>query len=376
MNTIFHSFLFSAFFASAAIGDNQISDLSSGLQAGGVSNLLQIATMNGYAPPRIPSKWHVEHRVKTNVEKQTAEHAREFGFRIVEALEEEDKIQRDSFADEKLFNQTMMLLDFSDWCVETAGWGNALLAHESLKLAAIASMRLTANTNFPIEKCEQIVSRLSPEWMNPRTRAEVLNNEAGTNIFALAFVDSKEELETACGAGWFLMQFANKTPPPEFRMPKNKSLNIDAVKLNLDFFEEAPSSPNSDSMRASWDYRMLGRFQGGFGYNIYRNAKSILAFRKEVGYFPEKYVRSDAEQRQLEEDIIEYAKVGIKITPLENEPSFDPVREAFRRAWNKRPNRIKGDENEYENAFMAYNKVISGAYGGREFPSDNAKETP
>ena len=376
MKTIFYLLLFCASFASAAIADSRIADLSSALQNGGVSNLLQAANSNGIEPPRIPSKWHLEHRVKTDAEKQTAEHAREFGFRIVEALEEEERIQRDSFADEALFKQTMMLLDFSDWCVETAGWGNMLLANESLRLAATASIQLAANTNFPIEKCEQIISRFSPEWMTPRARAEVLNNEAGTNLFALAFVTSTEELDMACGAGWFLMTFEAKTPSSGFHMPSNKSLNIPAAKSNLDFFVDAPNPPERNSFGASWDYRMFQRFKYGFEAQIHDEVKGILAFRKEVGYFPEKYVRSDAERRQLEKDITEYAKVGIKITPFEDDPSFDPLKESFRRAWNKRSNRTKGDDKVYVDAFRAYKNVISGVYGGREFPSNNAKKTP
>jgi hypothetical protein len=372
---VFCASLFYALAASSIFGKNPIDDLSSALQSGGVSTLLQVAKSSGFAPPSIPSKWHLENRAKTYDEKQTAIYAREFGFSIVEAIEDEERMQRDLFADEALFKQTLMLLDFSDWCMETVGWGNMVLANQCLELAAAASARLAANTNFPIGKCEKIVLRLSPEWMKPRARAEVFNVEAGTNLFTLAFVESKEELDMACGAGWFLMEFANKNPPPDFRMPPNKSLNIATAKKNLDFFEEYAYLPNNISLRSFWDYRMFECFRGGFGYHIYREAEGILDFRKTIGHFPEKYARSDAEQKQLEKDIIEYAKVGIKITPAENEPSFDPIREAFRRAWNKRPNRMRGDENKYENAFMAYKKVTSGAYGGREF-SDNNNDVP
>jgi hypothetical protein len=368
--------LFCAFSVCPIFGNDLIADLSSTLQTAGVSNLLQVAKASGVAPPRIPSKWHLEHRAKTDVEKQKTQQAREFGFRIVEALEEEERIQRDSFADEALFKQTMMLLDFSDWCVETAGWGNMLLANESLRLAATASIQLAANTNFPIEKCEQIISRFSPEWMTPRARAEVLNNEAGTNLFALAFVESTEELDMACGAGRYLARYKNIKPPSDTRLPPSRSLDILAAKLNFDFFIDTPNSPDHKSLNASWDYRMFQRFRHGFATQIQDEAKNVLIFRKTIGCFPEKYARSEEEQRQLEDDIKEYAKVGIKITPPEDEPSFDPLKEAFRRAWNKRATRIKGDEKVYVNAFWAYKKVMSGVYGGRESSADSINETP
>ena len=376
MKTVFYSFLLCALAASTANADNCGVDLSSALQDGGVSNLLRTVKSNGFTPPRIPSKWHLEHRAATDAEKQQATKSRELGFEIVAAIEDERRIQCDSFADEMLFKQAIMLLDFSDWCIATIGWGNMLLAYECLELSAIASIRLTANTNFPIEKCEMIISRLSPEWMNPRERAAILNNEAGTNLFTLAFVESTEELDMACGAGWYLSRYKNRTPPSDTRLPPNKSLNIDIAKSNLDFFEEAPFSPNFKSLRASWDYRMTERFQGGFGYSICRDAEDIVDFRKTIGYFPEKFVRTEAEQRQLEEDIKEYAKWGLKIRPVEEEPSFDPMHEAFKRTWYKRPNRTLGDENGYVNAFWAYKRVVSGVYGGREFSSDNVNETP
>ena len=376
MKTTLHSFLFCVFAVGAAIAENRITDFSSALKNGGVSDLLQVAKSSGYAPPRIPLKWHLEHRAATNAEKQQATKSRELGFEIVAAIEDERRIQCDSFADETLFKQAIMLLDFSDWCVGTAGWGNMLLAHECLELAAVASIRLTANTNFPIEKCEQIVSRLSPKWMDARARAAVLNNEAGTNLFALAFVESTAELDMACGAGWFLMEFANKKPLPGFRMPPNKSLITDVAKSNLDFFVESPFSPNFESLRVSWDYRMFERFRGGFGDNIYRDAEDIVDFRKTIGFFPEKFIRTDAEQRQLEEGIKAYAKLGIKVTPEEESPSFDPIHEAFKQTWYKRPNRTRGDENGYVNAFWAYKKVVSGAYGGREFSKNEINEAP
>jgi hypothetical protein len=358
MKTIFYLFLFCAFFASAAIADSRIADLSSALQNGGISNFLQVAKSSGFAPPSIPSKWHLENRAKTYDEKQIAIYAREFGFRIVEALEVEALSQRERFADEMLFDQTVMLLDFSDWCVETVGWGNTILANQCLELAATASARLTANTNFPIEKCEQIVSRLSPEWMSPRARAAFLNSEAGTNLFALARIISSDELDMAYGAGRYLARYKNRTPPRDTRLPPNKSLNIAIAKDSLDFFEESPSLPNNTPLRSAWDYRMSERFRGGFGFHIYREAESILTFRKAIGYFPRKFERSAEEQAHLDKMIKLAEKYDDKVTPAEDEPSFDPVSEAFRLAWYNRPNRKIKDENNYFPALRAYKKSL------------------
>jgi hypothetical protein len=368
MKISFYSFLLCTFVASAAIADRRITDLPSVMQTEGISGLLKMVAANKIAPPRIPSKWHLEHRTKNYDEKREAIDAREFGFRIVEELEVEELSQRERFADEMLFDQTVMLLDFSDWCVETVGWGNMVLANKCLELAAVASIRLTANTNFPVEKCEKIVSRLSPEWMKPRARASVLNDEARTNLFALAFVESNEELNMACGAGWFLMEFAKKNPPPDFRMPPNKSLNIAAAKSNLDFFEESPYLPNNISLRSSWDYRMFECFRGGFGIHIYREAENILNFRKTIGYFPTKFKKTMEAQEDLERMIKLAEKHGSKVTPVENEPSFDPIKEAFRVAWFNRPNRRISDDGKFITAYKSYKKVITGTYSKHDVP--------
>lgn len=357
---IFYGFIM--FTHGAGVGIPDIKDLSVAVESGGISNLIRFAQSNRMPPPSIPSKWHLETRVKTPDEQRLAEASRRFGFLLVEVLEREERVQRETPADDVLFKQTERLLDFSDWCLETPGWGNAVFVNRARTLCAVASMRLTVNTNFPIEKCERIVSRLSTDPLGPRARAEALNAEAGTNLFILAKVDSNEELDKACGAGWFLMTFKGKAVPEGFFMPPNKSLNIPAAKVNLDFFANAPYSPNWESPRASWDYRLFPSFRGGFAWNILREAEGTLKFRKEVGYFPEKFVMSKEERDALEKEIRLYAKHGMTITPPEEDPSFDPWNEAFRRVWYESQDRRLSDCNGYAWAVKAYRSVISGEF--------------
>ena len=245
---------------------------------------------------------------------------------------------------------------------KTPGWGNQVLANYSLEQAATISTRLVANTNFPIGKCERIVARLSPEWAGPRGRAAALNAEAGTNIFHLAMVDSNEELDMACGAGWFLMTFEGKKVPDGFHMPPNKSLNISVAKSNLGFFADALRSPKGKSPQTSWDYRSFGSFRYGFGWDVYRRAEGLFQFRKTLGEFPRKFIRSPEEEAHLKNQIKLAEKFGTRVIRVEDETDYDPLKEGFNQAWDKRQNRDISQQKIASLAFAAYKLVISGAF--------------
>ncbi|MGI6749706.1 MAG: hypothetical protein ACOX6A_04215 [Atribacter sp.] len=361
-NLVLFIFVFSMSANGVAKEAPDIKGLSTAVEAGGLSNLMRFAESSRTPPPAIPSKWHVEHRTKTPEERRLAEAVRDFGFLLVESLEQEERVQRETPADGRLYAQTEGLLDFSDWCMKTPGWGNVVLANHAWMLAANASLRLTSNIDFPIEKCEAITMRLVNDPLAPRMRAAAMNAEANTNLFNIAKVDSDEEMDMACGAGWFLMTFDGKTIPEGFHMPPNKSLNIPVAKANLDFFSEAPLSPDWESPRASWNYRLFTTLRGGSNKYFYQRAQGLLQFRKEIGFFPKKFVRSEEERAALNKDIQTYAAHGIKITPVEEAPSFDPWKEAFRRVWYERGNRKTSEDNHYVYAVSAYKLVISGAF--------------
>ena len=361
-NLVLFIFVFLILLNGVAMEAPDIKGLSTAVETGGLTNLMQFAEGSRTPPPAIPSKWHVEHRTKTPEERRLAEAVRDFGFLLVESLEQEERVQRETPADSRLYAQTEELLDFSDWCMKTPGWGNAVLVNRARTLAAIASMRLTVNTNFPIEKCEQIVSRLSEDPLGPKARAAAMSVDAGADLFILEEVASNEELDMAYGAGWFLMTFAGKSIPEGFHMPPNSSLNVEVATTNLDFFVEKTLLNGLESPTTEWEDRSFGRFRYGFEWCLYREAEGLLKFRKEIGCFPRKFVMTTAERDSLEKEIHFYAKHGMKITPPEEDPSFDPLKEAFRRAWYENQGRMLKDCNGYVWALEAYRRVISGAY--------------
>lgn len=125
-------------FLSVAIAEPQVfKDLSSAVEIGGISNLLRLAHDEQILPLPIPSKWHLENRTKDAEEKALAESVRHLGFLMVEALEQESRVQRETPANETLFAQTERLLDFSDWCLQTPGWGMLFLSTERGRYAPL-----------------------------------------------------------------------------------------------------------------------------------------------------------------------------------------------------------------------------------------------
>ena len=282
------------------------------------------------------------------------------GLLILTELERLERIQKNTHADVALFIQAETLLDFKDWCMKTPGWGNVLLANRAWSMASESALRLTANLHFNENQCEAIIERLSEDPLSPRLRTAAMNAEAATNLFHIAKVDSQKELEAAWGAGWFLMTFDGNKVPDGFHIPQHKSLNVPAAKANLDFFVEDTSLLSGTTLRDGWNYRLLSTLRGASNEYVIKRAKAFLRFRKEIKYFPKKLERSDEELERLKRDIELYKAHGMKITPMENDPSFDPWKEAFRRAWYERQNKNPLEDNFYVYAVSAYKLVISG----------------
>ena len=349
---------------------HELEPLLETLDSGGIANFMAYVKDGGVLPPSIPSLWNVENRTKTVEEQRVKTRIRAFGFALAESVEKTIENQRQLNADESLYQWTETLCDFADWCATTPGWGNQVLANHSLEQVAAISTRLIANTNFPIERCEKIVERLSPEWLGPRGRAAAMNADVETNLFHLAMVDSNEELDMACGAGWFLMTFEGKPIPEGYQMPRNKSLNVLAAKANLDFFL-TPSVPSEfQSPKASWEERLFVYFRGGFGWDVYRRAEALLQFRKTLGGFPQKFMRSPQEEEHLKQRIKLAEEFGAKVVRVEDKPDYDPLKEGFIQAWDKRPNRDISQQKIALLAFSAYKRVISGAFS----PLDKREE--
>jgi hypothetical protein len=350
-------------FASEVRNANPVEEMSASLKRGGVEGLMVTVREERWTAPCIPSKWFVDNRIGDTEKKRMAQAAREFGRQIAVELEKLAQEQQTLPVGETLYKRTCLLCDTGEWCAETVGYGNIFLARRFLDLAAVGLARLTASTNVPLADCEILAARMTPPWLGMAYRQQILNGEAGTNLFINVEM-TNEELDWQWAIGWTMQAMKEKrTQIKKVDPPNPDFVDVNAFTNNLGFFTayELPEAPVTHLR--SWDFRQHRLIAMGLELQSVKKVLGLLAFRNVVGYYPEAFVRSEEERLQLEKDIREAAKWGAKITPMENSPSFDPLKEAFRRAWlNRHSNIEKDDYNKYVIAFQAYCEVNNGVF--------------
>ncbi|MCL2104034.1 MAG: hypothetical protein FWH21_03115 [Kiritimatiellaeota bacterium] len=366
-------------FATETTELKRVENLNVALQDGGIAGLLAVA--RDIPVPRIPSKWHIEARMKGEEKIRVATAARDFGFALVERLEEVAKHFQELPPTEELCAETHKLLDLMEWCAVADGIGNLLLAQRCRDIAAIGLGRVTANLDFPLDECKRLASRMSspPDWASVAKRCRVLDTEAGVNLF-VGCKDS-EDMASVMRAGSRLrypqwkdlalqMKKEGKDVPDEiFREDDIRPKSI--LQATGDFFEMQVGwdSETPFTCRTRWDRRNHDYYLVDTGSQLAQKALGLLRFREEVGYFPEKYQRTSEEIAKRDAEIIEAAKWGRKVNRFEDDPNYDPLAEAFRLAWRNRPNIDKKntkDYNSYVPAYQAYTEIASGTFYDRD----------
>ncbi|MCL2103669.1 MAG: hypothetical protein FWH21_01225 [Kiritimatiellaeota bacterium] len=365
----------------------RITEMDSILRDDGMSRLLEETGKRKWDAPRISSKWHVENRMTDKEKIREVEVARDFGRRLAVALEEAAKGQQSIPPGESLYRKSVFLCDLADWCAGTAGYQNLLLARRCHDLAAVGLARLTADTGVPLDICKRLAGRLDPPppWMSPAFRMRVLNGEAGANVFNAA--GTEEEMQRIWGFGLVAsspLRIARGTQMvplsgPEkmtlvekgmetagevcLRETEDRAIDLAKIREQIDFFMDMEYVDEPRTLLRAWDVRQYPLI--AYRMDLMRSvqkALGLLEFRTVLGFFPEDFVRSEREKMQLEHDIKEAAKWGAKITPIEDSPSFDPIKEAFSVAWLNRPERNIQDDNRSSTAALAYKEIKEGRF--------------
>ena len=354
------------FFAIASSNDEmgRLAEMSETLQKRSIEEFMATARANRWEAPRIPSQWFVDSKVTDDEEKRLSQAARDFGYQLALRLEDLAQEQWSLRSRDALFQRSLLLCDLGDWCAGTVGYGNIFLARKCLDLAAVGAKRLTVSLDFPLALCERLAARMNPKWLDMSYRLQVLNGEAGATIFINANV-TPEQLDGQWAIGWSLRRMAEDPalvkkyalltqPPP----PDPALVNVKMFTSNLRFFvsPEVPQDPVT--LPRSWDCRQHRLMIGWeLGLRSCAEAVSLLNYRSAVGFFPPPFVRSEEETRQIDAVIAEYAKKGISVGKMEDDPLHDPLREAFRREWMKRAPKAERLGNDYLIAARVYKQV-------------------
>ena len=338
---------------------DRIHSLDAALRQGGFSGLLSVARQHQWQAPRMPSKWSVEHRPGSDEQAKVAPAAREFGRRLAIQLDAAAPVVQELAPGEELNRQANLLCDLSDWCATTPGYGNLFLAQRCLDLAAVGLARLTASLEFPLAGCEKLAARMTPAWMGVEARARTLNDDAGTNLFAVG--GTQAEMEKTWGSGGFLMREKRSgIHRPQGQEPGRGFAETPTLKANLDFFERDEPSAEPLTLVHSWDSKRYERIVNGLELQNVNKALALLRFRSVVGRFPENPEFSEEQLRRHEQAVAEAAKHGIRVSRMdEGQPSG---KAAFEQAWDQRPNKDAQSHTLYASAWQAYIEVKTGQF--------------
>ena len=314
---------------------------------------------NTSASPRLPSQWSVEHRSGKDERGKVDLAGREFGRKLAVQLDAVASALQDLPPGDSLNRQALLLCDLSDWCASTPGYGNLFLAQRCLDLAAVGLARLTASLDFPLAECEKLAARMSPAWMSVEARARTLNDDAGTNLFAVG--GTQAEMEKTWGSGGFLMREKRSgIHRPQGQEPGRGFAETPTLKANLDFFERDEPSAEPLTLVHSWNSKRYERIVNGLELQNVNKALALLRFRSVVGRFPENPEFSEEQLRRHEQAVAEAAKHGIRVSRMdEGQPTG---KAAFEQAWDQRPNKDAQSHTLYASAWQAYIEVKTGQF--------------
>jgi hypothetical protein len=340
-------------------GMDRVRELDAALQKDGLSGLLVAAREHRWQAPRMPSRWSVGHRPGSDEQTRVDLAAREFGREMAVQLEAVATVLQELPPGDELHRQALLLCDLSDWCASTPGYGNLFLAQRCLDLAAVGLARLAASLDFPLAGCGKLAARMTPAWMGVEARALTLNDEAGTNLFAVD--GTQADLEKTWGSGGFLMREKRSgRTRPEGQAPGRGFVETPALKANLDFFERDEPGTEPLTLVNSWDARRYERIVNGLELQNVNKALALLKFRTVIGCFPEKIEFTEEQLRKRDEERAAYARMGIKVSSMYDD--MQPGAAAFEQAWDQRKDRNPKDHNLDARAWQAYSEVKSGQF--------------
>lgn len=346
----------------------RIEILGDTLQVGGITGLLEAATANGWEAPWMPNRWHIENQIKDSEYIKVANAGREFGIKLARRLELDAPQFQNLLPEAELCELSHRLCSLSEWVSKPDGIGNLLLAGRSLDLASVGMGRLVANTNFPIVACEKLAAqvKVGEARLGVPRRAEILNAETSSTIFSDCQDQKTIRRIWEAGVrrnlrGRFLSSQEQGMRVPAMAFFEDNIVPTALLESRKSFFEKSPYPSPSTCLNLLTSGQNNEVAVAGVSSKTTEKALALLKFRKMVGYFPEKWVRSEAERILLENEIAEAAKWGRKITPHEKDTSFDPLKLAFKLAWNAK-NTDKTDSLGYSSAVQAYEEIAAGCF--------------
>ncbi|MCG3150629.1 MAG: hypothetical protein PCFJNLEI_04117 [Verrucomicrobiae bacterium] len=212
---------------------------------------------------------------------------RELGKQLVDQLSELPAKLNGPLTQEQLQDNTVQLMNLSDWCAATEGYGNLLLARRCLDLACIPLLRMVADLRVPVAQYEPLLKRLSPKWMSVETRRRVLNQEAGVELFHDSD-NTNEKLDIVWRLGYEAKRELEDPSRKERRKGNplgNRLDNSPEIYANVKFFIDDRAGGVLTTTN-SWEHKFHEIFIVGLDVPLADEVRALAEFRAVVGKFP------------------------------------------------------------------------------------------
>ena len=284
---------------------SQVEKMSIQLRQSSPSDFIQAVSSNRWSAPAIWSKWYVDHTGDNNVHDALVRN-RVFGRVFVVRVDDWATDMLDATSEQSVTNSSA-LLAVADWLASVEGYGNLLLASRCRDIAAVGIGRLVVDLGAPLESVSSLVKRLDAPWTGPVVRADVLNTEAGTNLFNVSGIpvaEAEKRLQDIWRNGQLLrIKYSSPAAKAAFQgqtnagfevlssMVQQKRFQPDETAIflqKLPFFADDPYSsiPRPVTLLNMWDAKRHEKLVVGFDLQNATKLKALLAFRSVVGAFP------------------------------------------------------------------------------------------
>ena len=255
----------------------------------GITTFYETARSQSWSPPQIKSKWAIN-QVKDKDEKTRLDAQFELGQNLLRALPNLVKAN-DATAEQQSVQQ---LMAFAGWMASKRCYGNALIARRAFDLALPFAGQLAIREETTDETLAALQTSLNPDWASVAFASSVLDDEAGTAIFAVAKTSDDLRLIWTEGVRKAMNSkdpaWAKSLPAGLIQGSKPSPAKIAAEALPLFSDDQMPPKPTAEAL-------MLGKHHEIIVTAIEpANAlrlRNLLAFRNALKVFPNEAVKSD-----------------------------------------------------------------------------------
>jgi hypothetical protein len=255
----------------------------------GITNFYETARSQSWSPPQIKSKWAIN-QVKDKDEKTRLDAQFELGQDLLRALPNLVNAN-DATAEQQSVHQ---LMAFAGWMASKRCYGNALIARRAFDLALPFAGQLAIREGTTDETLAALQTLLNPDWASVAFASSVLDDEAGTAIFAVAktsddlrfiWTDGVRKTMDSKDPGW-----AKSLPAGLIPGPRASSAKIAAEAFPFFVDDQMPLKPTAEALMLGKHHEIVVTAVEPANALRLRN---LLAFRRSLKVFPNEAVKSD-----------------------------------------------------------------------------------